>query len=97
MSLVDGVNHFVKGIMNTYVLIALCAAMLPFTFLAIDAAPVGVIGAKEITKLALSLIVVVFVIFRVILPGMEKTVSQRPPQDGGYNSYQTPPSYGGGF
>ena len=98
MTLADGARHVVQGSLKTYILVILCAGMLPFVFTAIDTAPAGVIVAPSIVKLFLGCIVAAFVIGKVIMPLFE-TVKQPPRQEQGYNQFQQypgqPPS--GGF
>ena len=92
MGLAEGMRHYVKGIFFVFILIALVAAILPMTFTSIDSAPEGTIMLAEVAKFFLGLIVIAFVIFQALLPGLENFKNSPPPQqnfgDTSYNPYQ---------
>ncbi len=92
MGLAEATRHYVKGFFHVYILIFLAGALLPFVFQAIDDNSTY-ITAPEIVKWGLATVVLAFVLFQVLLPGLENFRSQPPKNqqfDGGYNSYPGP-------
>lgn len=93
MGLGDGIRHYVKGIFVLIILIALVGSLLPTTFGFIDDAPEGAITGPSIVKLALSLIVLAFVIFQILLPGIENFKGRPPEPPSQFSQFEMQQSY----